>query len=136
MRLVFVGWKHLKCIFFCEKKKLWIILIVRIYESIRFSQLLTASAAQWAKIILLSSENFRLCACSKLHHFENNFINQPNVEENLKLHRNLSLTITDKTSYDIPTLVNFPEPNWFFCTVNQFPLKMDIPGHTLSQTDV
>ena len=81
-------------------------MIVRIYESIRFSQLLTASAVQHNKQRLF----YLVQKILGYVHAQNCIILKTILstslmwKKDLKLHRNLSLTITDKTSYDIPTL--------------------------------
>ena len=103
MRLVFVGRKHLKCIFFCEKKKMSIFLIVRIYELIRFSQLLTLLHIKQRLFYLVQK-------ILGYVHAQNCIILKTILstslmwKKDLKLHHNLSLTIADKTSCDIPTL--------------------------------
>ena len=82
-------------------------MIVRIYESIRFSQLLTASAVQHNKQRLF----YLVQKILGYVHAQNCIILKTILstslmwKKDLKLHHNLSLTITDKTSYDIPTLV-------------------------------
>ena len=104
MRLVFVGRKHLKCIFFCEKKKLWFFWLYGFTNRFDFLSSL---------LLLLHNKQRLFYLVQKILgyvHAQNCIILKTILstslmwKKDLKLHRNLSLTITDKTSYDIPTL--------------------------------
>ena len=78
MKITFVLDEKIYNVFiFCEKKKSEFSLIVRIYESIRFSQLLTSSIQLHNKQSLfdLVQKILDYVNTAKLHHFENNFMN-------------------------------------------------------------